>query len=290
MTASTDDFSADELAILADLDIDMDQQADEGEPPTDSEQATADEAQSSDSNKPESTAAKTDEQAAEEDPPASRSALRAARRSERNARAELERLRAEIDELKSKSPAIEPQEEDPEVAELLEEFPAAAALIKREREARARAEQEAAALRQAGKPEPESEFQPVTFDEAVQDAIDAVPELATWHSSAKHQTEFDLAVAADALLQRLPAWRDKPLPERFAEAVRRVKADISPPAAEPQEPRREAARKAIAQATRQLPETLSDLGGASNTQQPDTVARYAKMSDDDIFADLARGG
>lgn len=54
----------------------------------------------------------------------------------------------------------------------------------------------------------------------VLDAMNAVPVLKTWQNSDPDR--FSVAVSIDGKLQNDPAWKDKPLTERFAEVARRT--------------------------------------------------------------------
>jgi hypothetical protein len=51
----------------------------------------------------------------------------------------------------------------------------------------------------------------------VTDALKATPELEGWQSADPDR--FSLAVHLDEKLQADPAWKDKPLTERFSEVV-----------------------------------------------------------------------
>lgn len=274
---SDDDFSSDDLAILAEHGIKLDPQADEDatEQPASSEQATEPKAKTDDA----------PEQQADDDKPTGNvnAALRASRRAERRAREEAERLKKELEELRSKAP-VKRDDDDLDLAELENDFPAAAAALKKEREAREAAERRAAEL--APKDTQHNDFVPESFPDAVQDAIDDVPQLLAWQNSPD-QTAFALAKAADAMLAAHPKWRDRPLAERFAEAVKRVSADLDEPAPKTTT---EIAQERIKGTQRKPLNTLSDLGGSTPADTRSNVDRYARMTDDEIFEDLARGG
>lgn len=66
----------------------------------------------------------------------------------------------------------------------------------------------------------------------VQATIDANPVLSHWQ--ANDLEAFNLAADQDAILRSLPAWKDKPMAERFAKAVEMAK-DLKPDAAMPQQ-------------------------------------------------------
>lgn len=313
---SEDDFSKDDLEIMEELGISVDPQAGEGDTvdqpsseQTSYEQPASDQTDQPNAD-PQGAGADAGTQNTETKTPSAdeprgdlKQALRASRRSERRAKEEADRLKAEADELREQLKqmrATQPKgstDDDVDLDEIAADFPAAADAIRKERERRVALERENQELKSSAKPaaqQVDPEFQPIEFEADIQDAIDDVPDLLAWQHDPD-QTRFQLAVAADGLLQSHPAWRDKPMQERFAEAVRRVKAELSPnstttdpaaaPAAQPSK-----ARQAIQNAPRANPETLSDLGGGQTSSTTSNVERYARMSDDDIFADLARGG
>lgn len=61
---------------------------------------------------------------------------------------------------------------------------------------------------------------------AVQEAIDANPDLAVWQQADEGTPEmerWEYAVKQDAILKDLPKWQGKPLSERYQEVVRLVK-------------------------------------------------------------------
>lgn len=75
--------------------------------------------------------------------------------------------------------------------------------------------------------------------DAVQEAIDATPELSLWQSN--HPDVFAEAVEVDALLRGKPEWQGKPMSERFvkvAELVKVMRPDApTPPNPGPKTPR-----------------------------------------------------
>lgn len=162
--------------------------------------------------------------------------LRAALRA---ARFEAKRLR---DELAARGPAAAPtaQATTTEVDEAtmadLDSYAPKAAKALREREA-ALAASNARIAELSAKVTPEggaATFIPEMFDEVdIQGAVDTVEELAAWQSSPEHQEQWRAAKAADAFLSNSTAWKNKPLAERFAQAVAMVKADIASSAAAP---------------------------------------------------------
>ena len=61
---------------------------------------------------------------------------------------------------------------------------------------------------------------------AVQEAIDANPDLAVWQQADEGTPDmerWEFAVKQDAILKDLPRWQGKPLAERYQEVVRLVK-------------------------------------------------------------------
>lgn len=120
----------------------------------------------------------------------------------------------------------------------------------------------------------------------VTDALKATPELEGWQSADPDR--FSLAVHLDEKLQSDPAWKDKPLTERFSEVVRRTKAAYGesveapqPPAvAQAAQPTTEELQKlandklAAAKASATVPPSPSDLGSPS-THQPSLLEQAA---------------
>lgn len=120
----------------------------------------------------------------------------------------------------------------------------------------------------------------------VTDALKATPELEGWQTADPDR--FSLAVHLDEKLQSDPAWKDKPLTERFSEVVRRTKAAYGesvevpqPPAAvQVAQPTTEELQKladdklAAAKASAAVPPSPSDLGSPS-THQPTLLEQAA---------------
>jgi hypothetical protein len=203
-----------------------------------------------------------------------REEARAAREEAKAARARAEVLAKEIEDLKSgkTAPAAESLTEE-ELAELTEYAPKAAKVIA---EAKAReqriAELEAqvsASTKPAAKAEPE--------DDPVQDAIDQVPMLANWQATDKEK--FERAVALDAVTRDSPKWKSKPLEARFAHVAKMVaeEYDIQIPEDVKPQPTKGPSKadpvKAIAQATRTEPTTLSDFKGGAVDQTEERLER-----------------
>lgn len=211
-----------------------------------------------------------------------RQALRASRRAERQARERAERLEAELAELRSRVPAEPNPDEitEDELREVEESMPFIAKIARRVIGKPAQKEQ---ATEQQAEAQSAPKGQP-SVPEVVQDAIDDTPDLLAWQSS-QDQERFQAAIEMDKYLATLPAWKDKPLSERFQEVVRRVKADRGELTSQP-------TTVQPVEIQRARPSTLTDIGGAGQAPNTDPLSldRMAKMSDDDIVAGLLRQG
>lgn len=211
--------------------------------------------------------------------------MRIARRNEERLRAELEEAR------KASAPAPAPAvakpsvdklkdvaDFDPEVATYL------ADLEKQNKELAAKA---------AAAPAPASEktFEPERFDPAVQEVIDAVPDMLAMQMNPD-QTAFTLAKSMDSVLRAHPVWSAKTIQERFQEVVRRVGQELgsttaapSPTqSAQPGEAERLAAIARAQAAAAPAPVAIGDLRGG-NTPTNETPD-YSRMNDDDVMNDL----
>lgn len=142
---------------------------------------------------------------------------------------------------------------------------------------------------------------------AVVAALNATPDLAEWQRSDRDK--FAVAVHIDEKLQTDPAWKGKPLTERFAEVARRTRAAYGEAPPEPvveqdknQKVLAAAADKvAKADAAATLPDSPSDVGntaavpqdkferllGASHTEAAELMST---MSESEINAILERTG
>ncbi|MCP2517411.1 hypothetical protein M5J07_20900 [Achromobacter mucicolens] len=143
---------------------------------------------------------------------------------------------------------------------------------------------------------------------SVEDTIQSIPKLA--HLRATAPAEFNEVAAIDTMLRAKPAWKDKPLSERFDAALRMYEAEngtIELPgqakAAPAQQPADQAARvaSAVAKATAEAsgPSTLSDIPGGQPAAASATDAmtalsgsaltdHFMNLSPDEIEAQLAR--
>ncbi|HFD9218992.1 TPA: hypothetical protein ACF632_000476 [Salmonella enterica] len=138
-------------------------------------------------------------------------------------------------------------------------------------------------------------------------ALNATPDLAEWQRS--DPDKFAVAIHLDEKLQTDPAWKDKPLTERFAEVARRTRAAYGEAPPEPvveqdknQKVLAAAADKvAKADAAAALPDSPSDVGNTAAVPQDkfeqllgasyaDTEAVMSGMSDADIDAILEKLG
>ena len=232
-------------------------------------------------------------------------ALRAARRSEERARREAEqakaeavRLAKELEQLRTKVPAESDPDaiSDQELAELERDMPHVAKALKEIRKKSASAQGEpakaaATGTQPADNKAPEDDFIPVQFTPEVQDAVDEVPDLLDWQHDPD-QSMFQRAIAMDGYLQNLAAWKDKPMADRFAEVVRRVKAEdaASSQEATTQQPAaKPSATKALPEVKPIKTQSLSDIGGASTGDRGNdamSLKRMQQMSDDELFSRL----
>lgn len=204
-----------------------------------------------------------------------RPALRAARHAERRALAAARDLQKQLDDALAGKTTPKTAEVDVESAISRTEidFPDLAKVM--------RAQQaEIQQLRSTAPAQtPAKEFVPEVLPDAWQDLVDGNPALLTWQTSQEHQDKWTAAKRADAYLQSLPAWQNKPVEERLKEAVRRVHTELGAPAPN-------AMQSAIDNAKPRSPETLSDLRGGipPHANAPD----FSRMSDEEINASLNR--
>lgn len=120
----------------------------------------------------------------------------------------------------------------------------------------------------------------------VLDALDAVPDLKAWQN--QDPDRFTFAITVDDQLKADPAFADKPLAERFAEAARRTKAAFgdtiaATPKAEP------AAKPKSTEPAEQdaIPHSPSSIG-ASNRHSVDGSAEHlAGLSNNELNARMS---
>ncbi|EAO0751684.1 hypothetical protein VQZ33_004459 [Salmonella enterica] len=151
------------------------------------------------------------------------------------------------------------------------------------------------------------EVQQVPQENPAAQAMNAVPDLVDWQRS--DPDKFAVAIHLDEKLQTDPAWKDKPLTERFAEVARRTRAAYgeapSHPVVEQDKNQKVLAaaadRVAKADAAAALPDSPSDVGNTAAVPQDkfeqllgasyaDAEAVMSGMSDADIDAILEKLG
>lgn len=218
-----------------------------------------------------------------------KAALRGSRHAERVLRDENAALRKRIEDSGITADPDAPQDPDEgQLNDVREYAPAVGKAFDAQKAeiARLRAERPASTTA-----DPEA-FVPEQFPPDVQAAIDEVPDLLLWHSSAEHTALFKAAKAQDRALSLLPAWDGKPLQERFEAAAAFVKAgSVAPSTASPMKTLEDAKRViANAAAAPSGAVTVGDLRGgappASNSPIDPHAMVKAGKSDEDIMATL----
>lgn len=216
-----------------------------------------------------------------------RAALRAARHAEKRLRDENQKLREEVEAARQGKPAQDTQVTDAELAQLEEDFPLQAKIVRRQREIEQQLQQQQATA------QPSPEFEAPSYDPAVQDVIDSVPQLVGWQYDPAAQDKFARAIEYDKALAIDPDWAAKPIAERFTEAARRTEAALAPslptptpPSAAPAAARLDPAT-VIANAPAAGPKGISDFRGGAPASLPSV--NYAGMSDEAIMASLPAG-
>ncbi|MBM7455178.1 hypothetical protein HNR62_001038 [Oceanisphaera litoralis] len=119
----------------------------------------------------------------------------------------------------------------------------------------------------------------------VLDALDAVPDLKAWQDGDPDR--FTFAITVDDQLKSDPAFADKPLAERFAEAARRTRAAFGDAVA-PARAETKADAKAEPQAkdVDLIPRSPSQVG--QTVQSPTSQAeRYQAMSQEQLMAEMS---
>jgi hypothetical protein len=140
-------------------------------------------------------------------------------------------------------------------------------------------------------------------DDPVQDAIDQVPLLVEWQ--AGDAQKFERAIEHDKVLMSSPKWQNKPAIERFTQAARLTAEEYDIAFPEPKASNQtntppSNASKAKDAIPRTTLNTLSDFKGGDvadhgnvNFSKMSPVAmldKFAGMTDDEIDAQLAKGG
>ena len=117
---------------------------------------------------------------------------------------------------------------------------------------------------------------------AVVQAFESIPELVSWQAGDKDRLEY--AVAKDAELMSDPIWQDKPVRERFLEAVRRTQSAFGDkPTVQPgqQQPRKQAKQ------ADGLPNSPSELGNSvRESSAKGTPEYYASLSPSELQREM----
>lgn len=117
---------------------------------------------------------------------------------------------------------------------------------------------------------------------AVVQAFESIPELVSWQAGDKDRLEY--AVAKDAELMSDQIWQDKPVRERFLEAVRRTQSAFGDkPSAQPgQQQQRKQAKQGDG-----LPNSPSELGNSvRESSAKGTPEYYASLSPDELQREM----
>lgn len=117
---------------------------------------------------------------------------------------------------------------------------------------------------------------------AVVQAFESIPELVSWQAGDKDRLEY--AVAKDAELMSDPIWQDKPVRERFLEAVRRTQSAFGDkPSTQPgQQQQRKQAKQGDG-----LPNSPSELGNSvRESSAKGTPEYYASLSPDELQREM----
>ena len=117
----------------------------------------------------------------------------------------------------------------------------------------------------------------------VEAALNAVPDLVAWKEG--DEDRFSFAVTVDQKLQSDPAWKDKPLNERFAEAAKRTRAafgDAAPAADQSGKP----AGKEPPSAKTKIPDSPSDLGSSAQATNSNSVEALSALPLDQLTAKM----
>lgn len=117
---------------------------------------------------------------------------------------------------------------------------------------------------------------------AVVQAFESIPELVSWQAGDKDRLEY--AVAKDAELMSDPIWQDKPVRERFLEAVRRTQSAFGDkPTVQPgQQQHRKQAKQADG-----LPNSPSELGNSvRESSAKGTPEYYASLSPSELQREM----
>lgn len=128
----------------------------------------------------------------------------------------------------------------------------------------------------------------VDTPDPLQAALQAVPELVKWNNEDPDRMAF--AISVDERLQHDPAWKDKPLQERFAEAARRTRIafndEQSAELATDEKKPTEAAKEPEVVKRDRIPESPSDIG--QSVQHSATgIEKYQSMTQEQLMAEMS---
>ncbi|HBA6777687.1 hypothetical protein [Escherichia coli] len=187
-------------------------------------------------------------------------------------------------------PAPLPENEkisDEQIARIREMYPeigdAVASLVRKNEYLQSRVQQPAQPAEQQN-----GDFSPVF------EAMDAVPVLKVWQDSDPDR--FSVAVSIDGKLQNDPAWKDKPLTDRFAEVARRTLLAFGEASEQPSDDKadntdiRKTAEEKVKAAEREqaVPASPSDLGITASVVSGDNFERLLAASHSEAEA-IMRG-
>ena len=108
----------------------------------------------------------------------------------------------------------------------------------------------------------------------IEAALQAVPDLLAWKDADADR--FTFAVTVDEHLKSDPAWKDKPLSERFAEAAKRTRAAFG-----------DAAAKGPPSAKTRIPESPSDIGGFNSAPSRLSAEALEALPQEELMARMA---
>ena len=110
----------------------------------------------------------------------------------------------------------------------------------------------------------------------IEAALQAVPDLLAWKDADADR--FTFAVTVDEHLKSDPAWKDKPLSERFAEAAKRTRAAFGDAAP---------AAKGPPSAKTRSPESPSDIGGFNSAPSRLSAEALEALPQEELMARMA---
>ena len=110
----------------------------------------------------------------------------------------------------------------------------------------------------------------------IEAALQAVPDLLAWKDADADR--FTFAVTVDEHLKSDPAWKDKPLSERFAEAAKRTRAAFGDAAP---------AAKGPPSAKTRIPESPSDIGGFNSAPSRLSAEALEALPQEELMARMA---